>query len=82
MSTTTPISAEIDLQETIPVTLQVISKATGQPVAGATISNVVWNEDNPIGAFTPTSDPNTFLFTPSKGGVMSFSATATVNLPN
>jgi len=82
MSATTPISAEIDLQETIPVIIQVVSKATGKPIPGATVSNVVWNEDNTIGAFIPTSDPNTFFFTPSKAGTMNFSATATVNLPN
>jgi hypothetical protein len=73
--------AEINITQTIPIILTPILMATGKPIPGATVSNVVWAEDNQIGAFSPTSDPNTFLFTPSKAGTMNFSASANVIMP-
>jgi len=82
MSNTTPIAPEarLYLGQSIPVILTPVFKATGKPIPGATVSNVTWTEDNPIGDFSPTSDPNTFLFTPSMVGTMIFSANAIVTV--
>jgi len=73
-------SATINIDGSIPVILTAINPATGQPIPGAVISDVAWNENNQIGEFSPTSDPNTFLFTPSKAGTVNFSASATITV--
>jgi len=80
---TTPITpqASIDLEETIPVILTPTDPMTGQPIPGATVSNVVFNQSTPIGAFLPTSNPNIFTFKPSTTGTMSWTATGLINIP-
>jgi hypothetical protein len=64
--------AEINIDGTIGLTLT--------PAPGTTISNVKWNQDNPIGQISPTSVPNKYLFTPSKAGVVKISATVDVKI--
>ena len=74
-------SATINIDGSIPVILTAVSKTTGNPVPGAVISDVVWNVDNEIGAFSASQTPNQYIFTPSKAGTVDFSATATITLP-
>jgi hypothetical protein len=74
-------TASIALFQKIPLILTATSKATGQPVPGAIISNVVWSQDNEIGEITPTSSPNQYLFTPTKAGVVNITAKALITTP-
>jgi hypothetical protein len=71
----------IDLQEAIQYTLAVQDAKTGAFITNFTLSNVVWNQTNPIGSLAPTKTPNVYLFTPSKPGTTDISATAIVTLP-
>jgi hypothetical protein len=73
MSTTTPISAEIDLQETIGLLLT--------PAPGTAISNVQWFQTNPIGVITPGATPNIARFKPSQPGTTGIYAKAVVTTP-
>lgn len=64
--------AEIDFPDTIILVLT--------PAPFTTISDVKWNQDNPIGKITPTSTPNKYLFTPTKAGIVKISATVAVTI--
>ena len=74
------IEATIALQQSIPVFLTATDPKTGNPIPNATISGVVWNQDNPIGAIAPTTTPNKYLFTPSKAGTTHIWATGVVDV--
>jgi hypothetical protein len=50
------------------------------PAPFTSISEVKWNQDNPIGEITPMSTPNHYLFTPSKGGTVKISASVMVTI--
>jgi len=74
-------SAEINLFEKIPLILTVVDKVTGKPVPNASLSNVVWNQDNAIGNIIPHPDnPNLADFIPSSPGTTHITATATVTI--
>jgi hypothetical protein len=73
--------AEINLSQKIPLTLSVVDKITLEPVPNATLSNVIWNQDNQIGEIVPDpQDPKIAIFTPSKAGVTHISATAVITI--
>lgn len=76
-----PSTAVIGPEDTIGLTLTAVSKATGKPIPGAVISNVVWSQDNQIGEITPSGTPNQYIFTPSKQGIVDISAVADVAVP-
>lgn len=72
---------EIALNEEISLLLSVTDK-NGNPIAGASISSVIWSDDNAIGIITADpGNPNKATFVPSKPGVVNIKATATVIIP-
>jgi hypothetical protein len=75
------IQATIALAQKIPLILTAVSKTTGVPIPGAVISNVQWNQDNPIGAITASGTPNEYVFTPTKAGVVDITAVADITIP-
>jgi protocatechuate 3,4-dioxygenase beta subunit len=76
MSTTgtIPLADEITL-------ILSVTDGKGKPVPNAVISNVQWNMDNKIGEIvTDPNNPSQAIFKPSKAGVVSFQATATITV--
>lgn len=75
-----PTTASIAIFQKMPLILSATDKTTGQVIPNATISNVQWSQDNPIGEITPSGTPNEYIFTPSKTGTVNITASATITL--